>query len=311
MNERIYSMLGVIGASPYMAGKLRLNSQYAYIEQGIARNMPEDAVAVCKDLFEHLMGKLYESVTGEKQPISVIVSDIDFWHVVEEPTLCDMAYMLYYALFQMQTGSDNRKVGVETAMLVKESLEGLIERIASFLEEKGPEKCLHPVLLGRPEVRAGICELCSRLESGLGSAGYRDGLSIEPPYMNACLLDFPASEPIIWAGYLADQPHRTGLLAAAKVKRVSAEEMVRENVSLATELVRRAAEEANGGVLLIDEFQAFDTLCVGGSLIDRVFRTVFTQAERYRGSLCILIAGQGEGFKKAVLILINEMICLN
>ncbi len=298
MNKQIFSLLGSIGASPYMVGAQRLNSQYAKIETLYERQAFNDCVAACSTLFEQLLGGLYLGVTGESAQSTVILSDIDFWKTIGSKTFCDTAGMLQYACYRLTEGDDAPK-GAKAAELAKTGLDDVIGYTADFLSRHGKSRCIDPAILERDDLREPIHRMAESLRTQMEAAGCSDGFSMQPPFMNACLLDFPEQRTEIWTRYIARQLQRAGLLSSAEFQTLDAEQVVVERVGMTNEYIRRAAAKANGGVLLIEHFEEFDMPCAGGNLMDRALKTICTAAEQYRGSLCIAVAGEGENVEKA------------
>ena len=89
------------------------------------------------------------------------------------------------------------------------------------------------------------------------------------------------------------------MLSSPRVHTLDADQVIVERVGMTNEFIRRAAAKANGGVLLIEHFEEFDMPCAGGTLIDRALKTTVTAAENYRGSLCIVVSGEGESVERA------------
>lgn len=299
MNVQIFGLLGIIGASPYMAGATRLNSQYSSIETLLEKKAYVGCVAACNAMFDQLMTCLYLAVTGDKEKLSVILSDIEFWKVIDDKNFCDTAGMLHYACYRLTEEDGGEQEPEKAAELARTGLDSIIEHMAHFLSKYGERKCLDPLVLKRDDVRAAVRRLIESLQRKLEGAGCEDGLSMQPPYMNAALAGFPEEEAALWAGYIALRLRRAGLLASDRLHTLDADWVVTERVGLTTEFIRRAAAEANGGVLLIEHMEEFDMPCVGGNLIDRALRTILTAAETYVGSMCIVLAGQGKNVAKA------------
>ncbi len=300
MNKQIFSLLGEIGASPYMGGAKRMNSQYAKIETLYDQGSYDECVAACSELFGDLLGGLYLGVTGETAQSAVILSDIDFWSVVDDKEFCDTAGMLHYACCRLTDDDGEKAEGAQAAKLAKSGLDDVIAHTSRFLTQRGDRECLPSAVLKRDDLRAQIHRLAGSLHAQMEAAGCSDGLSMQPPFMNAALTDFPERETALWAQYIARQLRRAGMLSAENVHTLDAEQVVDERVGLTNEYIRRAAAKANGGVLLIEHFEEFDMPCVGGNLTDRAMRTVINVAQTYRGSLCIVVAGAGESAEKAL-----------
>lgn len=298
MDKRIFSLLGSIGASPYMIGAKRMNSQYARIETLCAQESFAECVAACSALFEQLMGSLYLGVMGESEPLGVILSDIGFWEIVGDRKFCDTAGMLQYACCRL---SEEPESGTEeAARLAKSGLDSVIEYTDRFLAQKGREKCVDAAILKREDVRERIGQWVEQLRVRLDAAGCSEGVSMQPPFLNVCLLDFPEQETAVWARYIAERLKRIGTLTSPELQTLDADRVVTERVGLTNEFIRRAAAGANGGALLIEHFEEFDMPCLGGNLLDRALRTTVAAAEKYRGSLCIVVSGSGESVEKAV-----------
>ncbi len=300
VNQQIYSRLGDIGASPYFTGAKKLNSQYAKIEKHYERGEHGACVEACSTLFEQLMGGLYLSVMGEEAPLAVILSDIDFWQVIDDREFCDRAGMLQYACYRIAETPCGEGDPEKEAELAKSGLEDVIEDTARFLSQEGDGKCLDPAVLAREDVREAILALVEGFSAQLDAAGCSGGVSMQPPYMNAILLDFPERETAPWARFIAQRLKKAGLLTSAKLRTLDAEQVVLERVGLTNEFIRRASAEANGGALLIEHFEEFDMPCLGGNLMDRALQTILTAADNYRGSLCIVVSGMGERVEKTI-----------
>ncbi len=297
MNKQIFSLLGAIGASPYMIGAKRLNSQYAAVETLYGQGAYAACVAACGEVLEELLGGLYLGVMGETARLSVILSDIEFWRVIDDRQFCDTAGMLQYACCRLaeESGAEPEKA----ARLATTGLDDVIEHAARFLARSGAEKCVDPAVLKREDMRERVRVMTEGLRAKLDAAGCSGGFSMQPPFMNAFLLDFPERENAAWTRFLAGRLQRAGLLTTARVGVLDAERVVDERVGLTNEFIRRAAAGANGGALLIEHFEEFDMPCLGGNLLDRALKTTLTAAEKYRGSLCIVVAGRGESVERA------------
>lgn len=299
MNKQIFSLLGTIGANPSMTGAKRLNSQYARVEELYVDGRYAECVAASSELFETLMMGLYLAVTGEQAKVTVILSDIGFWDVIRNKPFCDTAGMLQYACYRLTEGGEDELEPGKAASLAKTGLDDIIGYTAQFLTKYGREKCLDPIILRRDDVREQVHRLIESLKTKMDAAGCSDGMSMQPPFMNACLLDFPEKEIEVWARYIAKRLQKEGLLTSEELRFLDAEKVVEERVGLTTEYIRRATADANGGALLIEHFEEFDMPCAGGNLLDRALRTIGTAAETYRGSLCIVVSGAGESVEKA------------
>ena len=300
VNKQIFSLLSAICASPYMTGDNRLNSQYARVEMLYDRGDYHDCVAACSTLFEQLMGGLYRGVTGVDERLPVILSDIVFWQVVDNKQFCDTAGLLQYACCRLTEGDGGGTEPEKAARLAISGLDRVIGYADRFLALYGREKCLDPAVLARADVRARVARRAEFLRAQLEGAGCRDGVSMQPPHMNACLIDAPERETRLWARFIAARLHRSGLLSTAELRVLDADQVVTERVGMTNEFIRRAAAGANGAALLIEHMEEFDMPCAGGSLIDRALRTALSAAELYRGSLCIILAGRGDSLSKAL-----------
>ena len=298
MNKQIFGYLGTIGASPYLIGAKRLNSQYSRIETLYEEGNFAECVAASSTLFEQIMKSLYLAVTGENAQLTVILSDISFWETIGNKSFCDTAGMLQYACYRLSEGQDDTEPA-KAAGLAKTGLDTIIEYTAAFVSKHGKKKFLDRAVLDRDDVRGHIRHLVEGFSRKMENAGCSDGLSMQPPYMNAGLLDFPEKETEAWAGYIASQLQRAGLLTTAELQTLDAGRVVDERVGLTNEYIRRASAKANGGALLITHFEDFDMPCLGGNLIDRALKTTINAAEKYRGSLCIIVSGSGERVEAA------------
>lgn len=298
MNNQIFGYLGTIGASPYLIGTKRLNSQYAKIETLLDQGNYMECISACTTLFEQIMSSLYLAVTGDKAQLSVILSDIRFWDTIGSKPFCDTAVMLQYACYRLseEGGETDPK---KAASLAKSGLDTIIEYTAGFVSKHGKKKFIAGAILEREDVRGHIAALVESFSRKMENAGCSDGFSMQPPYMNAGLLDFPEGEIEVWAGFIAAKLQRAGLLTTDKVETLDAGRVIDERVGLTNEYIRRASAKANGGVLLIRHFEDFDMPCLGGNLIDRALRTTVNAAEKYRGSLCIIVSGSGERVEEA------------
>lgn len=275
-----------------------MNSQYARIDTAYEQGQFDGCVAACSTMFEQLISVLYLGVMGERAPLSVILSDIDFWAAIGDKTFCDTAGMLQYACYRL-TESGEGEDPAKAAKLAKSGLDSVIGYTARFLSQRGEKACLNPAILKRDDLREPINRLSESLQMKMDAAGCSDGFSMQPPFMNAALLDFPDREVPVWAGYVARRIERAGMLSSPRVQTLDAEQVVTERVGLTNEFIRRAAAQANGGVLLIEHFEEFDMPCAGGNLIDRALKTAVAVAENYRGSLCVIVSGYGESVEQA------------
>ena len=299
MNKQIFGLLGTICASPYMGGASRLNSQYARIDAAYEQGLFKGCVASCSVMFEQLLSGLYVGVTGESVPLSVILSDIDFWKVIDNKAFCDTAGMLQYACYRFTEGGEAEQDPASAARLAKSGLDDVIGYTARFLSERGKQECRNPAILKRGDLREPVNRLAESLRTQMDAAGCSGGFSMQPPFMNAALLDFPDREVPVWAEYIAWRLKRAGMLSSERLHTLDAEQVVNERVGMTNEFIRRAAAKANGGVLLIEHLEEFDMSCAGGNLLDRALRTTAAAAENYRGSLCIVVSGEGENAEEA------------
>jgi hypothetical protein len=298
VNKQIFSLLGTIGASPYMIGAKRLNSQYARLETLYEQGDFAECVTVSGAVFQQIMESLYLSVMGDEAPLSVILSDIEFWKLIGNQTFCDTAGMLHYACERFSEGTQSEAESGKAASLTKSGLDDVISYTERFLSQQGRKKCLDPIILRRDDVREPVARLVEKFRARLDRAGCSGGFSMQPPFMNAGFLDFPEEEIAVWARFLTARLHRAGLLTHDRLNTLDAEQVVDERVGMTNEFIRRAAASANGGGLLIEHFEAFDMPCLGGNLMDRALKTTVTAAEKYRGSLCIVVSGRGENVEK-------------
>ena len=298
MGENSYGLLNAIRTSPYMKGIGGVNAQYAKIgiifEQGSYLN----GAAASSALLEEIMKYLYFAVTGEREPLSVILSDISFWNVIDDTEFCDTAGVLHFTCYRMTEVPEDDRDLKELIGLIRSGIDTVIEHTAWFLLRHGRERCLPPEVLRRDDVRRQYRRMFESLGKALESFGYGGGVSMDPPYLNLRLLDFPDEETRIWAQYSAKKLYEMGMLISPDVKVLDSEAVVLDRVGMTNELIRRAAAGANGGTLLVDRFDAFNMPCMGENLMDRALRTLCTAAEKYRGSLSIVIAGQGDAAAK-------------
>lgn len=299
MNKQIFSLLGAICASPYMVGENRLNSQYAKIDTAYEQGKFDGCVVACSALFEQILSGLYLGVMGERAPLSVILSDIDFWKTIDNKKFCDTAGLLQYACYCLTENGEEEKDPAKAAKLAKSGLDDVIGYAADFLSRRGAKECLDPALLKRGDLCEPINRLAESLRMQMNAAGCSDGFSMQPPFMNVILLDFPEREAPIWADYIARRLQRAGMLSSPQMHTLDAEQVVIERVGMTNEFIRRAAARSNGGVLLIEHVEEFDMPCAGGNLLDRALKTTVTAAENYRGSLCIVVSGEGESVERA------------
>ena len=300
MNKQIFSLLGSICESPYMVGAKRLNSQYARIDTACEQRQFSGCVAACSALFEQLLSGLYLGVVGENAPLSVILSDIDFWRVINDKSFCDTAGMLQYACYHLMESGEAEKEPAKAAKLAKSGLDNVIGYTARFLSQRGAQECLDPAVLRRGDLRDSINRFVGDLWAQMETAGCSGGFSMRPPFMNVGFLNFPEGETRAWAEFIARQLKRAGMLSSARTETLDAEEIVIERVGMTNEFIRRAAARANGGVLLIEHIEEFDIPCAGGNLIDRALKTTTAAAENYCGSLCIVVSGEGERAEQAL-----------
>ena len=281
-----------------MGGENRLNSQYARIDTAYEQGRFDGCVVACSALFEQLLSGLYVGVMGERAPLSVILSDIDFWKVIDNKAFCDTAGMLQYACYCLTEDSGGEKNPAKAAKLAKSGLDDVIGYAARFLSQRGEKECLNPALLKRGDLRESVNRFSESLREQMEAAGCSGGFSMQPPFMNAAILDFPKREVPVWADYIARRLKRAEMISSPQTQTLDADQIVVERVGMTNEYIRRAAARANGGVLLIEHFEELDMPCAGGNLLDRALKTIVTAAENYRGSLCIVVSGAGESVEQ-------------
>lgn len=298
VNKQIFSLLGAICASPYMPGENRLNSQYAKIDTAYEQGQFGGCVAACSALFERLLSGLYLGVMGERAPLSVILSDIDFWKAVDNKAFCDTAGMLQYACYCLTENGGGENDPAKAAKLAKSGLDDVIGYAARFLSQRGEKVCLNPALLKRDDLREPVNRFSESLCEQMDAAGCSGGFSMLPPFMNAALLNFPEREAPAWAGYIGRRLKKAEMLSSPQVHTLDADQIVVERVGMTNEYIRRATARSNGGVLLIEHFEELDMPCAGGNLLDRALKTIAVAAENYRGSLCIVVSGAGESVEQ-------------
>ena len=122
---------------------------------------------------------------------------------------------------------------------------------------------------------------------GKGEKGHEADL----PYMNMRFLGAPGTGKSTIAELTARLLHAKGILPTDRVKTVDASEMVKSHVGETGDLIRKAAEEANGGVLVIDEFYGFNYAYNGGNVATEAMNALLSVINRHRNTLCVIVAG--------------------
>ena len=111
------------------------------------------------------------------------------------------------------------------------------------------------------------------------------------PYMNFRFVGPPGSGKTSIAGLTARYLNARGILPTSKVHIVNATQMIRSHPGETAQLLREAAERADGGVLIIDEFQGFESAYQGGNIAQDAMRALVQIVNEKRTSLCIIAAG--------------------
>jgi len=111
------------------------------------------------------------------------------------------------------------------------------------------------------------------------------------PYMNMRFLGAPGTGKSTIAWLTAKLLHAKGILPTDRVKMVDASEMVKSHVGETGDLIRKVAEEANGGVLVIDEFYGFNVPYFGGNIAVGAIDALLSVINKYRNTLCVIVAG--------------------
>ncbi len=113
----------------------------------------------------------------------------------------------------------------------------------------------------------------------------------EMPYMNMRFVGSPGTGKTTIAKLVAELFYAKGILPSNRVKCVRAGELVAGTVGKTAENIREKAKEANGGVLIIDEFPQFKQGYTGGNTAEQAMGAVLDVIDQYRDTLCIIAAG--------------------
>ncbi len=128
----------------------------------------------------------------------------------------------------------------------------------------------------------------------------KTGKETEMPYMNMCFFGGPGSGKTTIANLTARLMHVKGILPSDKVVTAQASDLIGQHLGETDRKIRELAEEADGGVLFLDELSAFDRGYEGGSVAKDAMDAIVASINSHRDSLCIILGGYEEDVKKVL-----------
>ena len=114
------------------------------------------------------------------------------------------------------------------------------------------------------------------------------------PYMNMRFFGAPGTGKSTVVRFMAKLLYLKGVLTRDSVKTVNACEMVSNVAGETGKRIEQAAEEANGGVLVIDDFYGFNVPYNGGNIATEAMNALLSVINRHRNTLCVIVAGYEE-----------------
>lgn len=120
------------------------------------------------------------------------------------------------------------------------------------------------------------------------------------PYYNMLFYGSPGTGKTTIANLVGKLMYAKGILPSSKVKVVQASELGSEKVHGVQDKLFEIAEEAVGGVLLIDELQSIRGAYNGGNLAEDFMKGLVSVINKYRGKMCIILCGYENDVKEII-----------
>lgn len=120
------------------------------------------------------------------------------------------------------------------------------------------------------------------------------------PFMVLRFIGAPGTGKATIAGLTARYMHAKGILPKSKLTEVSATGLFNSNYGRTAENIRRIAEQADGGVLFLDEFDTFDKPYQGSNVAKEVVDAIVLSLNEHKNSLCLIIAGSEDGVRNVL-----------
>ena len=111
------------------------------------------------------------------------------------------------------------------------------------------------------------------------------------PFMNMIFLGSPGTGKTSVAELTADYFRVKGVMSTNRYVYKTASELVENTVGDTAKNIRKAAEDARGGVLFIDEFQGFNKPHSTGNVAQEAMQEIVSITNEHKGNLCLIIGG--------------------
>lgn len=156
-----------------------------------------------------------------------------------------------------------------------------------------------------PEMESIKAEIIASVNMFAGLRERQSYAPVEPgeriyPYMNMKFVGPPGTGKTTVAKLTAKYMNALGILPRDSVEMINATELIRSEVGGTANLIREAADRANGGILIIDEFHGFDNAYQGGNIAKDATNAITAVLNKYGDTLCVIAAGYESGVEKVL-----------
>ena len=122
----------------------------------------------------------------------------------------------------------------------------------------------------------------------------------EMPYMNMVFFGNPGTGKTTIAKLTAKYMKAMGVLPTDRFAYITASTVIEGTVGNTAANIREAAQNAVGGILMIDEFQGLEQAYQGGNVAKNALEAIVGIINSHRDDLCIIIAGYKDGVENVL-----------